>query len=375
MANAGPRRAASPGAPRAGSTDTRAALIDGAIEALREVGFAGASAREIARRAGCNQALVFYHFGSVTELLLAALDDISTRRLEAYQQMLDEAGTLTDLIDSARTIFSDDLDSGHVAVLVEMISGAQAIPGLGEQVAERLAPWRAFAETAVRKGIAGSPVAAVVPVKDLAHAVVAGFLGLELLAGLDGDRAAALALFDRARMVAALLDLTGVPGATRQVVPAQEMTVDVVTGAFSYSGAAIARELQAAGRRVRTLTGHPERAPAGSEIDVRPLAFDDRAELTRSLHGRPHALQHVLGAFRARPDRPRRRSREQPDPVRGGNARRRRANRARLDHQSFVGFAVSVLSRQGRGRTDPRRGRCRRTQSPGRRSCSAATEC
>ena len=211
MANAGPRRAASPGAPRAGSTDTRAALIDGAIEALREVGFAGASAREIARRAGCNQALVFYHFGSVTELLLAALDDISTRRLEAYQQMLDEADTLTDLIDSARTIFSDDLDSGHVAVLVEMISGAQAIPGLGEQVAERLAPWRAFAETAVRKGIAGSPVAAVLPVKDLAHAVVAGFLGLELLAGLDGDRAAALALFDRARLVAALLDLTGAP--------------------------------------------------------------------------------------------------------------------------------------------------------------------
>ena len=35
---------------------------------------------------------------------------------------------------------------------------------------------------------------------------------------------------------------------------------DVVTGAFSYSGAAIAKELQAAGRRVRTLTGHPGRA-------------------------------------------------------------------------------------------------------------------
>jgi AcrR family transcriptional regulator len=45
-------------------------------------GFAGASAREIARRADCNQALVFYHFGSVTELLLAGLDD-STRRLAA----------------------------------------------------------------------------------------------------------------------------------------------------------------------------------------------------------------------------------------------------------------------------------------------------
>jgi AcrR family transcriptional regulator len=207
MANAGPRRATAAGAQR--STDTRAALLAAAIGALREVGFGGASAREIARRAECNQALVFYHFGSVSDLLLAALDDVSTRRLGAYQEMLDRASTLTDLIDSARAIFSEDLDAGHVAVLVEMISGAQSTPGLGEQVAARLAPWRDFAETAVRKGMAGSPVAALLPAKDLAHAVVAGFLGLELLAVLDGDRTAALALFDRARAVAGLLDLTG----------------------------------------------------------------------------------------------------------------------------------------------------------------------
>jgi AcrR family transcriptional regulator len=34
---------------------------------------------------------------------------------------------------------------------------------------------------------------------EVAHGVVAGFLGLELLANLDGDRTGALALFDRAR--------------------------------------------------------------------------------------------------------------------------------------------------------------------------------
>ena len=63
---------------------------------------------------------------------------------------------------------------------------------------------------------------------------------------------------------------------------------DVVTGAFSYSGAAIASELRAAGRRVRTLTGHPGRAaqtPAGNEIEVRPLDFADPAALTESLRG------------------------------------------------------------------------------------------
>jgi nucleoside-diphosphate-sugar epimerase len=60
---------------------------------------------------------------------------------------------------------------------------------------------------------------------------------------------------------------------------------DVVTGAFSYSGAAIARELMAAGRRVRTLTGHPGRAPAGTPIEVRPLDFTDPAQLEQSLRG------------------------------------------------------------------------------------------
>jgi uncharacterized protein YbjT (DUF2867 family) len=60
---------------------------------------------------------------------------------------------------------------------------------------------------------------------------------------------------------------------------------DVVTGAFSYSGAAIARELQAAGRRVRTLTGHPDRAPAGTAIEVRPLDFTNQARLAESLRG------------------------------------------------------------------------------------------
>jgi AcrR family transcriptional regulator len=210
MASSGPRRGVASRGRNERSSDTRAALVAAAIAALGDVGFAGASARDIAGRAGCNQALVFYHFGSVTELLLAALDDVSARRLAAYAHVLEQADTLTDLIDSARAIFSEDLDAGHVAVLVEMITGAQSTPGLGEQVTARLAPWRDFAESAVRKAVSGSPVAMLLPAKELAHGVVAGFLGLELLASLDGDRAAALALFDRARLIAGLLDpITG----------------------------------------------------------------------------------------------------------------------------------------------------------------------
>jgi hypothetical protein len=46
----------------------------------------------------------------------------------------------------------------------------------------------------------------LLPADEAAHAVVAGLLGLEMLASLDGDRAAALALFDRAQAVADVLD-------------------------------------------------------------------------------------------------------------------------------------------------------------------------
>ena len=199
--------------------DTRAVLVEAAIDALRESGFAGASARRIAQRAGVNQALVFYHFGSVNDLLVAALEEVSTQRMAAYRELLDSTDTLPELIASARSVFEADLDAGHVRVLTEMISGAQSVPGLGERVAACLAPWRGFAATAIRDLLATSPVAALLPAEEAAHAVVAGLLGLEMLASLDGDRAAALALFDRAaafgdmldrlRPLAALLDLGG----------------------------------------------------------------------------------------------------------------------------------------------------------------------
>ncbi|MBV9854782.1 MAG: NAD(P)H-binding protein [Streptosporangiaceae bacterium] len=67
---------------------------------------------------------------------------------------------------------------------------------------------------------------------------------------------------------------------------------DVVTGAFSYSGAAISRELLAADHGVRTLTGHPGRAPDGTEIDVRPLDFTDADALQRDLGG-AHTLYNT----------------------------------------------------------------------------------
>ncbi len=219
MAKSGSKAAV--GRPASTATaETREALVRAAIDALKEEGFAGASAREIARRAGCNQGLVFYHFGSVPNLLLAALDSVSETRRAHYQAAVDRADGIGELVDAAETVFEEDLDAGHIAVLAEMIAGASATPGLAPEVAARIAPWRQFTADAVRGVLAGSPLAGVLEPDVAAHAVVALYLGLEMLAHLDGDRAAALALFERARQLAALLQAFGaVPEPVREPAP------------------------------------------------------------------------------------------------------------------------------------------------------------
>ena len=62
--------------------------------------------------------------------------------------------------------------------------------------------------------------------------------------------------------------------------------VDLVTGAFSYSGSRIAELLMESGREVRTLTHHPDREhPLGARVQASPYRFDDPLALARSLDG------------------------------------------------------------------------------------------
>ena len=199
--------AATPGE-HGGGEETRRRLVAAAVETLRTDGFAAASARTIAAGAQVNQALAFYHFGSVHGLLLAALDAVSEQRLSAYSTALADVHTLPELIDVARTIFATDLDSGNVRVLVEMIVGSMGYPELSVQVAARLQPWKDFAADALRSTLADSPAADLVSAEEAAHVTVALYLGMETLAGLEGSRETALALFDRARLGAALLALS-----------------------------------------------------------------------------------------------------------------------------------------------------------------------
>ena len=63
-------------------------------------------------------------------------------------------------------------------------------------------------------------------------------------------------------------------------------TVDVVTGAFSYTGRFVAPRLLARGRAVRTLTNHPDpTSPLAGRIEIVPLDFSRPAGLIEALRG------------------------------------------------------------------------------------------
>jgi TetR/AcrR family transcriptional regulator len=63
-------------APQQRGLDTRARIVRAALSAFADLGYDGATTRDIAERAGVNQGLITYHFAGKLPLWQAAVDEI-----------------------------------------------------------------------------------------------------------------------------------------------------------------------------------------------------------------------------------------------------------------------------------------------------------
>lgn len=198
--------------PRTARVETKRQIVDAALETLKNEGFGGATSRAIARAGGFNQALVFYHFGSVDNLLLAALDATSGARMERYRAAVDKVDSIDELARVAAEIYREDRDSGHMTVVSQMVAGSLARPELAPAILERMEPWIDLAEEAVGKALAGTGLEDALPVRDLAYGLVTFYLGVNLLTHLDPERARTDALFDRVAELAPLVAALGQRG-------------------------------------------------------------------------------------------------------------------------------------------------------------------
>ena len=183
-------------------SDRRGQIVEAAIESLKEVGYAGTSIREIARRGGFNSALISYYFGGLHNLLLAALDHSSDIRMRRYTQAVDKASSVEELMEVARQIYREDVEGGHITIFSEMVAASLAHRELGPELVARSEPWLDFVEGAIRKAAGDSPLLQLFPPREIAYAVICFYLGVNLMTQLDIDNSRVEALFELANRLA-----------------------------------------------------------------------------------------------------------------------------------------------------------------------------
>ncbi|MFD0383877.1 TetR/AcrR family transcriptional regulator [Streptomyces stramineus] len=152
------------------TVDTKERLISAAGTVLRTQGYNKSSARTIAKEAGVNSALVFYHFGGVDPLLFAALDQSSAERMAVLTEAVADCRTLEDLVVAGTRVYRHDLDAGHLTLFAELVAAAVAKPELREEIRTRAEPWMAFIEATLERVIGaprwpGSPRRAIWPTR------------------------------------------------------------------------------------------------------------------------------------------------------------------------------------------------------------------
>ena len=190
--------------------DTRSKLIEGATRTIRSHGIAGVSARTVAAAAGVNQALVFYHFGNLDTLLTEACLEATRRRVEVYREQLAKVNSLRELLDLGRRLHEEERALGNVAVLAQLLAGAQTEPALAGPIRQALDLWVAEIEAVLTRVMARTPLGDLADAPGLARAVSAAFIGLELFEGVDPDGAhAALNALDQLGLLVEVVEDLG----------------------------------------------------------------------------------------------------------------------------------------------------------------------
>ncbi|MGZ6494128.1 MAG: TetR/AcrR family transcriptional regulator [Actinomycetota bacterium] len=174
---------------------TRERIVTAAVETIKTHGLTGASARAIGKTGGFNQALIYYYFPNLTSLYLAALEHTSNARMNAYLARMTDIGSLDDLVRVGGELFDEDVGAGHITVLAELVASALAQPELGARITELMEPWVRLTQDTIDRFVRGTFLEPMIQTGAIAQALVAFYLGIEMLYHLDRDRSRTDALF------------------------------------------------------------------------------------------------------------------------------------------------------------------------------------
>src|SRR6476660_1266585 len=117
--------------------ETNIALLDAAKKVLRQKGYSGFSTRDVAAEAGVPLSQIHYHFGSKQGLMLALFDYLNAQLLDRQSAMFhDSSLSLSQRWDKACDYLDEDIGSGYVRVLQELIAASWSDPEVAKVLRE-----------------------------------------------------------------------------------------------------------------------------------------------------------------------------------------------------------------------------------------------
>jgi AcrR family transcriptional regulator len=160
-------------------------LIAAAGRLLREEGYPALSTRRIAEAAGVPLSQIHYHFGNMRGLLLALLDRENEARLERQHRLYGSDRPLSEQWALACDYLEEDLDSGYVRILLEMVFAGFGDDEIATALRGQLDGWYALLTDVAGRALDELGPLGPFDAEDVALLVGQSFIGLEVLVTLD----------------------------------------------------------------------------------------------------------------------------------------------------------------------------------------------
>lgn len=169
------------------SAETSNRILEAARSCLLADGYAATTTRNVAERAGVPLSQIHYHFGSKDEMILELLRAENDKLLQRQVEMFERDLPLWKRWDIACDYLDEDLASGYVRVLHEMMAAGWSSDVIGKEVTGMLRGWNEvltrLADEAYEAGLDFGGLR----VKDVVALASCAFLGAEsmILLGLE----------------------------------------------------------------------------------------------------------------------------------------------------------------------------------------------
>src|SRR6516165_1071960 len=122
--------------------ETSIELLEAAKKMLRQKGYSGLSTRDVAAQAGVPLSQISYHFGSKQGLILALFEYLNAQLLDRQNALFGNPELkLSEQWDQACAYLDDDIASGYVRVLQELIAASWTDAEVAKVVRAGLLIW------------------------------------------------------------------------------------------------------------------------------------------------------------------------------------------------------------------------------------------